>query len=90
MKLYKFEKYYLQLARYKILMFIKEVLNNDTASTIIMIVGTLVIFMIMFFLFVYSLIGVNVFLEKVHLEKYRIEKIPLGDQGFDLKPYFKK
>lgn len=90
MKLYEFEKYYFRLARYKILIFIKEVLEDKGARTIIIIVGTLAIFMIAISTIIYFFIGVNTFLEKVHLEKYRIEKIPIMKSEFDLRPYFKK
>ncbi len=88
--LYKFEKYYLSLARYKIFLFIKDILDDSAGRTLVIIGGTLAIISLAFFAIIYSFIGVNAFLEKVHLEKYRIEKIPIMKSEFDLRPYFNK
>lgn len=90
MKLYDFEKYYLWLFAYKILVFLKKVFSYKIAQYLGIAVWFFGTVMITVFLIAHFFIGVNVFLEKIHLEKYRIEKIPIMKSEFDLRPYFKK
>ena len=88
--LYKFEKYYLSLAIYKVVHIIKKFLSYRLGRYFAIAIWFFTSIMITGFIIAYFFIGVNVFLEKIHLEKYRIEEINFMNSKLDLKPFFKK
>jgi len=98
--LYKFEKYYLHLARYKmfsllakIVSFLEKAWKNKIGKivlTILFYVLALLWIFVVFSALIYSVIGFNVFLEKAHLEQFRIEKIPFMKSELDLKQFYSK
>lgn len=90
MKLYDFEKYYLWLFAYKILVFLKKVFSYKIAQYLGIAVWFFGTVMITVFLIAHFFIGVNVFLEKIHLEKYRIEEINFNHSTLDLKQFYSK
>ncbi|MDO8583531.1 MAG: hypothetical protein Q7R51_03290 [bacterium] len=90
MKLYNFERYYLSLFAFKILLFLKKLFSYKIAQYIgiaFWFFGTVIITVSVI---LYFFMGINVFLEKIHLEKYRIEEINFMHSKLDLRPFFSK
>jgi hypothetical protein len=88
--LYKFEKYYLRLALYKLFLFIDKVFSYKIAQILGIVVGYIVCLSIIGIVFVYFFLGFNSFLDKIHLGQYKIMEFPLMQTKIDLRPFYKK
>jgi hypothetical protein len=65
MKLYEFEKYYLQLFKYYILVILQWIFKHEKLTIIISLLLVGIILYILLSIFAYFILGLNLFLDKI-------------------------
>ncbi len=90
MKLYNFEKYYLSLFAFKILLFFKKVFSYKLAQYVGIVILYIVSLSIAGMIMVYFFLGFNSFLDKIHLGQYKIMEFQLMQTKVDLKQFYSK
>lgn len=96
MKLYNFEKYYLALAKHKLILFLAKVFfffekiwKHPIGRVFLIFVSYITFLTIAGMILVFFFLGFNSFLDKIHLGQYKIMEFPLMQTKVDLREFYK-